>query len=30
MDEAVKDTRNAVEDACEDVKQGVGAKDSDC
>ncbi|MFW0778369.1 MAG: hypothetical protein ACN2B6_11710 [Rickettsiales bacterium] len=30
MDEAVNDTRNAVEDVCEDVKQGVGAADSDC
>ncbi len=30
MDEAYTDTANAVEDACEDVKEGVDAKDTDC
>ncbi|TYK65727.1 hypothetical protein [Colwellia echini] len=29
-DEAVTDAGNAVEDACEDVKEGVKAEDQDC
>lgn len=30
VDEAVTDAGNAVEDACEDVKEGVDADDKDC
>jgi uncharacterized lipoprotein len=30
IDEVVTDTGNAIEDACEDVKEGVEAKDEDC
>lgn len=30
IDEAVTDAGNAVEDACEDVKEKAGAEDSDC
>ncbi|MBT0586692.1 hypothetical protein [Alteromonas oceanisediminis] len=30
IDEIVTDAGNAVEDACEDVKEGVEAKDQDC
>ena len=30
VDEAITDTGNAIEDACEDVKEGMGAKDEDC
>ena len=30
VDEAASDAGNAVEDLCEDVKEGVNAKDSDC
>jgi len=30
LDEMVTDAGNAVEDACEDVKEGVDAKDDDC
>jgi hypothetical protein len=30
LDKTVKDAGNAVEDACEDVKEGVDAKDTDC
>jgi predicted small secreted protein len=30
LDEIVTDAGNAVEDACEDVKEGVGAEDKDC
>ena len=30
IDEVVTDTGNAIEDACEDVKEGVDAKDKDC
>ncbi|WP_416308737.1 hypothetical protein [Neptunicella sp. SCSIO 80796] len=30
VDEAVTDAGNAVEDACEDVKESVDAKDKDC
>ncbi|MCV2883829.1 hypothetical protein OE749_03825 [Aestuariibacter sp. AA17] len=30
VDEMVTDTGNAIEDACEDVKDGVGAEDKDC
>lgn len=30
LDEIVTDAGNAVEDACEDVKEGVDAKDDDC
>lgn len=30
LDEIVTDAGNAVEDACEDVKEGVNAKDDDC
>ena len=29
MDEAVKDAGNAVEDACEDAKKGMGDTDTD-
>ena len=30
VDEIVTDAGNAVEDACEDVKENVDAKDKDC
>ncbi|WP_199611072.1 hypothetical protein [Flocculibacter collagenilyticus] len=30
IDEAVTDAGNAIEDACEDVKEGVKADDTDC
>lgn len=30
IDEVVDDAGNAVEDACEKVKEGVDAKDKDC
>ncbi len=30
LDEIVTDAGNAVEDACEDVKEGVDAEDKDC
>ncbi|MGY0563476.1 MAG: hypothetical protein ACW7DR_12470 [Paraglaciecola chathamensis] len=30
VDEMVTDTGNAIEDACEDVKDGAGAEDNDC
>lgn len=30
LDEIITDAGNAVEDACEDVKEGVDAKDQDC
>ncbi|MCU7555862.1 hypothetical protein OCL06_14825 [Alteromonas sp. ASW11-19] len=30
LDEVVTDAGNAVEDACEDVKEGVDAEDDDC
>lgn len=30
IDDTVTDMGNAVEDACEDVKEGAGAKDEDC
>lgn len=30
LDEMVTDAGNAVEDACEDVKEGVDAEDTDC
>lgn len=30
IDEIVTDAGNAVEDACEDVKEGVKAEDTDC
>lgn len=30
VDEVMTDTGNAIEDACEDVKEGVEAKDTDC
>lgn len=30
IDEIVTDVGNAVEDACEDVKENAGAKDKDC
>lgn len=30
MDKAYTDSANAVEDACEDVKEGVNAEDTDC
>lgn len=30
IDEMVTDAGNAVEDACEEVKEGVDAKDKDC
>ncbi|WP_158972466.1 hypothetical protein [Paraglaciecola sp. L3A3] len=28
--DAAKDTGNAIEDLCEDAKEGVNAKDTDC
>lgn len=30
IDNAVRDTGNRVEDACEDIKESVNAKDTDC
>jgi predicted small secreted protein len=30
VDEVVTDAGNAIEDACEDVKEGVKAEDTDC
>lgn len=30
LDDATTDIGNAVEDACEDVKEGAGADDTDC
>ena len=30
IDELVTDTGNAIEDACEEVKEGVKAEDTDC
>jgi len=30
IDEVTEDTRNAIEDACEEVKDGVDAKDKNC
>ncbi|WP_350432042.1 hypothetical protein ABIS04_18790 [Shewanella sp. H8] len=30
VDEMIQDAGNAVEDACEDVKEGMKAEDSDC
>ena len=30
LDKTVTDTGNAIEDACEEVKEGVDAKDTDC
>ena len=30
MDEMANDAGNAVEDACEDVKEGANAEDTDC
>lgn len=30
VDKVVKDAGNALEDACEEVKEGVKAKDTDC
>ncbi|KXI28080.1 hypothetical protein [Paraglaciecola hydrolytica] len=30
LDKTVTDAGNAVEDACEEVKEGVDAKDTDC
>lgn len=30
IDEIVTDTGNAIEDACEDVKESADAKDKDC
>ena|SRR5690554_4480368 len=30
IDEATQDVGNAVEDACEDIKDAAGAKDKDC
>lgn len=30
VDEVVTDAQNAVEDACEEVKEGVKAEDTDC
>lgn len=30
MDEMATDAGNAVEDACEDVKEGANAEDTDC
>jgi hypothetical protein len=30
IDEITTDTRNAIEDACEDVKDGVDAEDKNC
>jgi hypothetical protein len=30
LDDAITDTGNAIEDACEDVKDEMGAEDKDC
>jgi predicted small secreted protein len=30
LDDTATDAGNAVEDACEDVKEGAGADDTDC
>ena len=30
IDEAITDTKNAVEDACEEAKSGMDLKDKDC
>lgn len=30
MDQAIKDAGNKAEDLCEDAKEGVNAKDTDC
>ncbi|ABK49074.1 conserved hypothetical protein [Shewanella sp. ANA-3] len=30
IDEAITDTGNAIEDACEELKEGVKAKDTRC
>ena len=30
VDEAISDTNNALEDACEDAKSGMDLKDQDC
>lgn len=30
IDELITDAGNAVEDACENAKEGVGTKDEDC
>lgn len=30
VDEAMTDTGNAIEDTCEDAKEGMGMKDQDC
>ncbi|MCE0558012.1 MULTISPECIES: hypothetical protein [unclassified Motilimonas] len=30
IDEVVTDSRNALEDACEDIKQAADAQESDC
>jgi hypothetical protein len=30
LDDAATDVGNAIEDACEDVKEGAGADDKDC
>ncbi len=30
VDQAMSDTGNAIEDACENVKESAGAEDSDC
>ncbi|MCL1067522.1 hypothetical protein L2735_12005 [Shewanella olleyana] len=30
IDEAAEDTRNAIEDSCEKVKEELGAEDEDC
>lgn len=30
VDDAITDAGNAVEDACEDVKEGMNAEDQDC
>ncbi|QJR82303.1 hypothetical protein CA267_016880 [Alteromonas pelagimontana] len=30
LDDVVTDTGNAVEDACEDAKEGMDTKDQDC
>jgi len=30
IDEVMTDTGNAIEDACEDAKDGLGAEDKDC
>lgn len=30
IDKTLKDAGNAIEDKCEDIKEGVGAEDKDC